>query len=177
MKRRSNRLHKSNKWSVSALVQPSSCRCTWYSCSEYTGTCTVFRGKGKEHKSTHCVCKMRLKNACRSSKVTVISKHLCSGHPYLVEAGKRVVLSFLCHSSPVVKYSSIPSCWIRKRHPLPGSHFFTAQFSFDRPVALSGITWQQRWRISVEYILSCIVTVIMHLKTHRCMNKALIVFQ
>lgn len=161
MKRKSNRLHKSNKWSVSALVQPSSCRCTWYSCSEYTGTCTVFKGKGKEHKSTHYVCKVRMENVRWSSKVTVISNRLCSSQPsYLVEAGKRVVLAFLCHPSPVVEYSSVPACWISKGHPLPGSHFFTAQLSFDRPVALSGITWQERWSISVDCILSYFIIII-----------------
>lgn len=80
--------------------------------------------------------------------------------PYLVEAGKRVVLAFLCHPSPVVEYSSVPTSWISKGHPLPGSHFFTAQLSFDRPVALSGITWQQRWSISVDYILSYFVIIV-----------------
>lgn len=87
-------------------------------------------------------------------------KWLVLKSPYLVEAGKRVVLAFLCHPSPVVEYSSVPASWISKGHPLPGSHFFTAQFSFDRAVALSGVTRQQRWSISVDYILSYFVIIV-----------------
>lgn len=42
MKRRSKRLHWSNRKSVSCLVQLSSWRCCWYSRSEYTGMSTAF---------------------------------------------------------------------------------------------------------------------------------------
>lgn len=69
-------------------------------------------------------------------------------YPYLIEAGKRVVLAFLCHTSPVVEYGAIPASWICERHPLPGTHFFTAKFCFDCSVALSSVTRQQRWCIS-----------------------------
>lgn len=69
---------------------------------------------------------------------TVLNSHL-------VETGKRIVFAFFCHSSPVVEYSPIPSSRITEGHPLPGTDLFTAQFGFDCPVALGGVTGK-KWR-------------------------------
>lgn len=77
-----------------------------------------------------------------------INGDLC--RPYLVKAGKGVVLALFCHTSPVVEDSPISASWIGERHPLPGTYLFTTQLGFDCPVTLSSITGQQRGCISVD---------------------------
>lgn len=70
--------------------------------------------------------------------------------PYLVKAGKRIVLPLLCYASPVVEYGSIPASWVGEGHPLPGPHPLTAQLGFDSPVALGGVAGKQRGGVSVQ---------------------------
>lgn len=122
MKRRSKRLHWSNRKSVSCLVQLSSWRCCWYSRSEYTGMSTAYMYRKISFLHFVILCSSVLylqyllqtiiakcvKNIqCYScSEVEIKNKSLYS-YSYLIKACKRIIFSFICYSSPVIKNSTV----------------------------------------------------------------------
>lgn len=110
------------------------------------------------------------------SEVEIKNKSLYS-YSYLIKACKRIIFSFICYSSPVIKNSTILlwlingnhliglckcsdsckvstcntylSCWICERHPFPRSDFATTDFSFHLFISLVCICWYD-WRCISE---------------------------
>lgn len=67
-------------------------------------------------------------------------------HGYLIKHGKRVFLSLITSSSPVVKNSTIFACWVGKWHPFPRPYTLHPKLGLDTLVALAW--WIKEYDIS-----------------------------
>lgn len=69
---------------------------------------------------------------------------------YLVESSKWIILSFICHSAPVMEYCPIFACWICEWHPFPWPNTATANLGLHLLVALIGVCRDQGRSISTN---------------------------